>query len=140
MNDFHWNSTYNETCKFGNCQDNGVFGKDPPLKLITTVVEKAASEFQDKEPDVVFLLGDFIEHDMDPDPENGFTWEDKYKLIINTWTTVISVVKNHFPNTPIISTFGNNDNFRNYLPTRPDDPDWGGKLFEDSWKIWMEGV
>lgn len=33
---------------------------------------------------------------------------------------------------------GNNDNFNNYCPTNPNDPEWGGKIYEYLWELWYE--
>lgn len=60
--------------------------------------------------------------------------------MIKIWTTIFEELKAQFPNIPIISAFGNNDNFINYTPVDPSDPKWGGKLYQDCWRIWFESI
>lgn len=139
----HQNVTYDQNCTFGKCYDLGRFGYDTPLKLINKIIEHAADLYKDEKPDVIFITGDYIQHSIDVGEKQNkigdvVTYEEKHVLLKETWQSVITTIQVHFPNTPIISTFGNNDAFVDYIPTPPDDPIWGGVLFKDSWKIWME--
>jgi len=40
------------------------------------------------------------------------------------WANLTALVQKNFPNKPIISAFGNNDNLFNYLPPGWDQPTW----------------
>jgi hypothetical protein len=59
-------------------------------------------------------------------------------MLKEVWQLLFDELRKEFPDTPILSVFGNNDNMYNYRPTPPNDPNFGGKLFQEAWKIWME--
>lgn len=90
------------------------------------------------------ICGDYIQHNVDIGskywPEGGkqITHEMKYDWLNQSWEFTINQLVEAFPDTPILSTFGNNDNFDDYMPTPPNDPKWGGVLYEDAFKIWMQ--
>ena len=51
------------------------------------------------------------------------------------------MVQERFPNTPILSTFGNNDVIRNYqAPGFPDDGVTREDYYREMYKIWFEEV
>lgn len=109
----HLHLNYSGPCSWGNCTSNGVFGEDPPLPLIQTVVSRAKDKHPN--PDAIIVLGDFIEHDRDMPPD------EKMELLKQTWTQTFNVLKTNFPGVPISTVFGNNDNRLNY---QADDGDY----------------
>ena len=46
----------------------------------------------------------------------GLTEKQKFDQIKVMFQVVFDALKKRFPNVPIIPTFGNNDNMRNYMP------------------------
>lgn len=107
----HLNLTYEYTCGFPFCYDQGMYGLDAPTALFDTILDDFYDNYHhSKKVDVILILGDFIRHGLFKNNSNSTNWS-KLKIIVQTG---VDKVKARFPDTPIIFAYGNNDVLHHY--------------------------
>ena len=106
----------------------GFYGEDSPLDLIEKMVNDASDKYGEK-VEAVLILGDYIQHNFDIGVD-GTTKEGKFEIISAMWSNLTQLVMQKFPNVPIISAFGNNDNLKDYIPPGSIDPVWKSKVYD----------
>ena len=62
FNDIHINTTYNEGCDFPLCNSLGIYGLDPPARLLERMLIDLKQTY--KEIDAVLISGDMAAHGL----------------------------------------------------------------------------
>jgi len=133
INDIHLDLAYESTCSL-LCKNKGFYGEDPPLKLLESAVKDMGKKFKEEEAfDLIIVTGDLVVHGLassDPATEN---WEEMKETI----ETIMSTLKEGYPETPILGAVGNNDvKFHYQAAEDADKASYYGDLFE----IWFTDV
>jgi beta-galactosidase GanA len=59
------------------------------------------------------MTGDIVQHDLDA-KELKISPQQKLALLQKLYREVLSIITKHFPDTPLVHAFGNNDQIDNY--------------------------
>jgi Calcineurin-like phosphoesterase len=81
LNDIHLNLTYEYTCGFPFCYDQGIYGVDAPTALFDTILDDLHDNYHFKKVDAILILGDFIRHGLSKNDPNSNNWA-KQKIIV----------------------------------------------------------
>lgn len=107
MSDIHLDLNYREDCGFPLCLDLGWYKKDPPLKLVETLLDDMSFHYDNI--DAILIQGDSIVHGLSY-PETEHAWPMQKETLI----FLRNAIAERFPYTPVLLSIGNNDVLEHY--------------------------
>lgn len=130
FSDVHLNTTYDYTCGFSFCYDQGTYDLDSPPALFSTMLDDLQSNYNSygKTIDAILVQGDMIVHGLSTSDPSSNNWPQQKAVL----QELIAQLQKRFPNTPVIFGIGNNDVLQHYeAPVPHDKAMFYGDLFTE---------
>jgi hypothetical protein len=117
ISDSHFNTAYNPYSSASMCTGTevseevvaplGRYGCDPSSELLDLMYNKFTESFG--KVDVILIPGDSAAHKVAASHDDEDPTGSHYEAVKENLTATFTKLKEHFPNTLILPTFGNND-------------------------------